>query len=320
MGLDIDFEKRGVKISLYGSLILTLTAALMAVMAQSQAILLDGAYTLITLALAYISLRVIELLEIPEASDRPFGFMAMEPLLNIGKSLVILIVLAVFLVTNLKDLLSGGRATNLDLTVLYTLACLVVYAFTIHLLNRCKRRVNSSILNLESRNWRIDAAMTAGIAISLLVAYLLVRLGNTAILPYIDPGMVVILAVLSITPVSQDLIREVRNLLLLSPENKIETQVLDQLAPVAAAHGIRGMKAWGLKSGRVLYLFLYCKLENDHTSITALDQIRTAIFQQLGKFHDRFWADIMFTEWDPNASFEHQPAATARLEQRGTAR
>jgi predicted Co/Zn/Cd cation transporter (cation efflux family) len=49
-------ERIGVKISIVGSLLLAMSAVVMALIAKSQAILLDGLYTFITLLMAFFSL------------------------------------------------------------------------------------------------------------------------------------------------------------------------------------------------------------------------------------------------------------------------
>jgi len=62
----------------------------MALVAKSQAILLDGLYNFITLTMAFISLKVIDLVNTPETKNRPFGYMSLEPFLNLTKSLIVI--------------------------------------------------------------------------------------------------------------------------------------------------------------------------------------------------------------------------------------
>jgi len=51
-----DYEKIGIKISIVGSFLFVISSIIMALIAKSQAILLDGLYTFITLIMAFISL------------------------------------------------------------------------------------------------------------------------------------------------------------------------------------------------------------------------------------------------------------------------
>jgi len=301
--MKIDYERRGVKISMAGGILLASSAIVMALIARSQAVLLDGLYTLVTLMLAFLSLKVIDLLQTPETRTRPFGYMALEPFLNLVKSLLMLFLLLVFLVTNIQELCTGGRIISLNMTALYILICLVIYAVVLLLLKHCGQNARSSILDLEIRNWKIDALLTVGIAAALIVTMVIIHLGYTQILPYIDPTIVIVLVALSL-PVPLHVLRtEAKRLLLISPENSIETEVIRQIQPVVETYGLVNTQVWGLKSGRSHYIFLYLDMKEEQTTVTRLDEIRGEIFKALSRIYPRFWADILFTRIDPAKPF-----------------
>jgi predicted Co/Zn/Cd cation transporter (cation efflux family) len=304
MVMERDFEKSAMKISVVGSILLALSALVMALIAKSQAILLDGLYTFVTLIMALISLKVIALVKTLETKTRPFGFMAFEPFLNLIKSLVMLILLTVFLITNIQELATGGRMISLDMTVIFIFVCLLIYAFILIKLKKTARRVQSAILQLEIQNWQIDAMQTAGIALSLIIAMVLIRLGYTSILPYIDPLIVIVLVIVSLPLTFRVFVTEFRRLLLIAPENSIEQEVLGHLAGISEQYGISTTQVWALKSGRTLFLFLYCNLKEDEVTISGLDEIRTAIFRRLSQVYPSFWADIMFTRINPEMKVE----------------
>ena len=301
-----DYEIVGIKLSMTGSILLSLSAIIMALVAKSQAVLLDGLYTFITLIMAFISLKVIALVKTPETKERPFGYMAMEPFLNLIKCLVMLVLLIMFLVSNIQELCTGGRVISLNLITLYIFICLVIYAIIIFLLSKCEKKINSSILKLEIKNWRIDALLTLGIAVALVLAIILFKMGYKQILPYVDPVIVIILIVVSLPVPLKVFLTELRRLLLISKENDIETEVITQIQPVTREYGLSNIQVWSLKSGRTLYIFLYLDLEDEQTTVKHLDKIRSKIFHELSKFYSDFWADIIFTRIDPEKPFPYQ--------------
>jgi len=303
-----DHERIGIKISVAGGTLLALSAIVMALIVKSQAILLDGLYNLITLSMAFISLKVINLVETPETKNRPFGYMALEPFLNLTKSLVVFILLIVFLVTNIQELCTGGRIISLNMTTLYIFICLIVYAVIILLLRKYKKGANSNILNLEIRNWYVDALLTVGIAVSLVIAMIVLHMGYTKILPYIDPVIVIALVVVSIPVPLRAFIMAIRRLLLVSSENSIEVEVKGRLSDIINQYGLINTQIWGLKSGRTHYLFIYSALKEEQTTIRHLDRIRTEIFKELSKHYPKFWADIIFTSINPEEPFTNIPA------------
>lgn len=304
-----DYERLGLKISMAGSILLSTSAIVMALLSHSQAVLLDGLYTLVTLLLAFLSLKVIDLIRRPETRTRPFGYTNLEPFTNLAKSLLMLLLLLVFMVTNIQELCSGGRIIALDMTSVYILSCLVIYLAVLTLLRRCGAHSNSSILNLEIRNWHIDAMLTIGIAAALITTNLLIQAGWVEILPYIDPSIVIVLVLLSLPVPLQVLHTEIKRLLLISPENRIEEQVQQALRPVAEQYGLIHIQVWGLKNGRSHYLFIYSDLKEDHTTITRLDEIRREMFRALTGLYPVFWADILFTRIDPEKPFPPLPPA-----------
>ena len=294
-----DYEKKGLKIAMAGGFLLSLSAIIMALITKSQAILLDGLYTFVALIMAFISLKVVNLVKTPETKERPFGYMAFEPFLNLIKSLVMLALLVVFLITNIQELTTGGRIISLNMATLYILICLVIYVIIIVLIKRCEKETDSSILNLEIKMLRIDALLTLGIAVSLLAAIIIVKLGYTQILPYVDPVIVIILIAVSLPVPIKVFLTEFRRLLLISSENDIETEVKDQLQPVIQQYGLTNIQVWSLKSGRIHYIFLYLDLKEEHVTIKHLDKIRSTIFNELSKLYPKFWADIMFSKVYP---------------------
>ena len=303
MPIKKDYERIGVKVSIIGSALLASSAVIMALIAKSQAILLDGFYTFITLTMAFISLKVIGLVETPETKNRPFGYMALEPFLNLTKSLVMITLLIVFFITNIQELYTGGRIISLDMTTLYIFICLIIYAVIILFLKKCKKETSSSILNLEIKNWYIDALITVGIAVSLVIAMIIFHMGYTKILPYIDPIIVIALVAVSFPVPLKSFIIAFKRLILVSSENSIEVGAKKQLRDVIDKYGLIDTQIWGLKSGRTHYLFIYTDLKEKQATIKHLDKIRVEIFEELSKLYPKFWADIMFTTINPEKPF-----------------
>ena len=308
-----DYEKIGIKISIVGSFLFVISSIIMALIAKSQAILLDGLYTFITLIMAFISLRVIDLVNNPETKDKPFGYMVMEPFLNLIKSLVMLMLLAVFLISNIQELSTGGRIISLNMTTLYIFICLCIYFIIIFFLKKCEKETNSSILRLEVKNWRIDTLLTFGIAVSLVVAIILFKLGYTKILPYIDPSVVIMMTLLSLPVPLRVFLRELKRLLLISNENNIDTDIRNQIQSIISKYGLTDIHIWALNSGRTKYFFLYLALNQDQITINYLDKIRSEIFHELAKLYPMFWADIIFTKISPEEPFPYKKTCKIQI-------
>ena len=293
-----DYEKRGIIISMIGSFLLSVSAIVMAIVAESQAILIDGMYTLITLLMSLVSLKVINLVNLPETKRSPFGYVALEPFLNLTKSLIILVMLAVCFVTNIQALCAGGRYIILDLATYYTIICIFIYFFVLFLIKKCKQKTDSSILVLEVKNWYIDTFITLGIAVSLAVVLIVYKLGYTTILPYIDPSLVLIIVLVSLPVPIKAFVVELKRLLLISPENYIESKIIEYIYPVTEKYGLKDINIYAVKIGRIYQIFIYTNLNTANVSLDKLDEIRTNIRKQLSMHYTRHYTDVIFSKVD----------------------
>ena len=290
-----DFEKIGIYVSMVGSFLLSVSAIVMAIIAESQAILLDGLYTFITLLMSLISLKIINLVNLPETKHRPFGYVALEPFLNLIKSLIILILLIACLITNIQTILSGGRNIILDIATIYTFICIGIYFAIIYTIKKCARKTNSSILALEVKNWYVDTLITVGIAISLGLVLIVYKLGFTAVLPYIDPSLVILIVIVSFPIPIKSLYTEIKRLLLISPENYIEKEVIEHIAPLSERYGLIDINIYAVKTGRVYQLFIYTNLKDSTVTVERLDTIRQDIRKEISKLYQRHYTDVIFS-------------------------
>ena len=105
-------ERRAILLSIWGNLIAALLGLLFAFLTNSEAVLIDGVYSLISFAVALLSLRVSELVQRPDNDLYPFGYVAYEPLLNLSKGLLILLVDVFAVSTAATEFYRGGRPVN----------------------------------------------------------------------------------------------------------------------------------------------------------------------------------------------------------------
>ncbi len=294
-GSIMDYEKLGFQISLIGSAVLSVSAIIVAILAKSQAVLLDGLYTFVTLIMAIISIKIVGLIKEPETKKRPFGFSALEPFLNTTKCLIILVLLAAALFTNIQTLMSGGRSIDINLAAIYTGVCLIVYIAILVFIKRCIKRCPSEILKLEVKNWFIDTIITFGIAVALVIVLFLKYTKYQYMMPYVDPALTVIIVLVSLPIPLMTIKRELKNLLLISPENLIEKKLKNILKVIIEENRLENIHIYALKSGRKFQIQMYTKIKLKPVTIELLDEIREQVRSTLSKNIKEFYIDVIFT-------------------------
>src|SRR5262245_12857295 len=148
-------EIRAFRISACGFLMIGVLGFVFAVLARSQAILLDGVYALISVVMTVLGARVARLVEEPSSQRFHFGYAHFEPLLNLVRGLLIFAVCAYALVATIEVLIRGGREINAWLGLCYTALSGVWSMGVSAYQHRLARRLGSPALAVDARAWLV---------------------------------------------------------------------------------------------------------------------------------------------------------------------
>ena len=89
--------------------------------------------------------------------------------------------------------------------------------------------------------------------------------------------------------------KELRSLLLISPENLVENEVKTLIKDIADNYNLDNINVYALKTGRKYQIVIYTQIEEDSISISLLDIIRNEIRTAANKIFDDFYLDVIFT-------------------------
>lgn len=164
----LKIEGRALTIGMWGNLFMGVVGLLAAVLSNSQAILVDGLFSLIGFTAAIVGKRISRMANASPDKHRPFGYAADEAIFTTFRSLSLLGVIFVALSTAMMSILSyinGNAPTELNMGpllgyfVVIGLTCVLLWFFH----NRAWRRTNrrSDILRLEARAAAFDGLVTA---------------------------------------------------------------------------------------------------------------------------------------------------------------
>lgn len=289
-------EKRGLRLSIVGALFMAGLGFGFAVLTSSDAVLLDGFFSLIGFAIGLVSLRVATLVHRPDDDEYHFGYAAYEPMLNLTKGLLMAFVTLFALVSAILVVMEGGREIEAGWASIYAWVA-AVGCFAIAVSQRAlAKRTSSPLLGVDAKNWLIDGLMSVAVGIAFLVAVLLVDTSYAHLLPYADPAVVIVLVVLSL-PIPLKIIRDNWNQLLgRAPDEDVQKRAREAVATVFGGESDVATRVRMEQIGRFTYLQLYvvCN-EGEEADIKRLDACRTAVHDALcGKF-ENLALDVVFT-------------------------
>ncbi|MBT8461906.1 MAG: cation diffusion facilitator family transporter [Gemmatimonadetes bacterium] len=291
-------ETRALRLSVVMSLVMAALGLGFGWISGSNAILLDGFFSLIGFAMALVTIRVARLVRQPADEHFHFGYAQFEPFLNTVKGLLMLGVAGFALAASIDALLHGGREIQPGLGIVYAAValagCLAVGAAQ----KRAADRLGSPLLSVDSKNWMIDGLLSGVVAAVFVLALILGRTSFAYVVPYIDPILVIVL-ILGIAAVPIRTIRDgLREILAFAPEPAVQDDVQRRVegaladVPLSASH-VRMMKV-----GRFLYVLnqLVVSPEFKVGSVADLDAVRARIAAAMEGVEPTPVVDTLFTE------------------------
>ena len=151
-------------------------------------------------------------------------------------------------------------------------------------------------MEVDVKNWKIDAALSTGVAVAFLSAFMLRDSQWAHLLPYVDPALVTILVLLVIWDPVKIVAEGVGELLAISPEKVVQDQVHEEFSRLVADYPVDEFNLRMLKSGRTYYLLAHVVVEPDTPvgSIEELDAMRRKITSGLRALHPPWEVDVVF--------------------------
>lgn len=289
-------EARGIRIAIWTNVGFALAGFGFALLTGSEAILLDGVFSLIAWLMALLTARVATLVRRPGDSSFPLGYVALAPFLNTIKGLIVLAVCGFALVEAIGALLSGGRAIAAEIAVVYGVLMTLSCAALAWILHRLAKRSGSPLVEADAKNSTADAMLSGAVALGFMGAILLDQTAYAALTPYVDPALVAVVVVLALAmPVSM-IQQGLRELLMMAPETRLVTRAEAAVAGVIKGERIERTVVRVVRVGRYLSVFAYVLLEKGtRADVGLFDELRARAQDALDAVHPDAYVDIVFT-------------------------
>lgn len=220
-----DREQRLLRHSVYATLFFALLGIAWGVGINSSVVMFDGLYSLVSVALSFLSLIVTAELEKPDDRRFQFGRAMLEPLVIALKSIGIAIMCAYALFAAVQDLLRGGVEVSAAWGAAYAiLASAAGFVGWRYLLRRGGQDC-SDLLQAEADQWYMDTMLSVAVALGFLGSSLLGLSPWHHLTPYVDPVMVIIIASYVIRTPAAMLLGAAREIVMTAPPGPLHEEV-----------------------------------------------------------------------------------------------
>lgn len=291
-------EKKALTLSAVVALFMAVLGIVFGLLTQSDAIMLDGFFSLVGFAMAVVTIRVAWLVQQPPDEHFHFGYAQFEPFLNTVKGLLMLGVSAFAVAGAVDALLHGGRDLNAGLAVIYAIIALVGCFLVAGLQRRAARRTGSPLLEVDAKNWLIDGVLSGVVALVFVAALILGGTDWAHVVPYIDPVLVIVV-VLAIIWVPLTIVRDgAREILGFAPARAVQEDVRGRVEGALEGVPVKAFHVSMMKIGRFFYILnqIVVRPEFRPGRVSDLDAVRARIADAMQGFEPTPIVDTVFTE------------------------
>ncbi|GGC68659.1 cytochrome c551 [Hoyosella rhizosphaerae] len=283
--------------SVWGALGFAILALVWGLAVQSQMIVFDGLYSLISVALSLMSLVAFRIIRKGESKHFPFGRVVLEPLTIIVKATAIGALCVYALTVAVMDIIDGGREVNAGWASLYAGAATLGCAGMAMHLHRRQKAVRSDLLRAETTQWLLDTVLSAGVLIGFLVAMVLQARDYNTAAGYVDPAMVAIVCLLFLAMPVKLLAQGFREVMMMAPAAPIEQRVRDSANGVQQRYAFDDMVLRCTKVGGQLVVEVDYVVGAQTTgrTVEVLDEIRQEMTDDLRDLNYELWLSVSFT-------------------------
>ncbi|KRE04922.1 hypothetical protein ASE63_25255 [Bosea sp. Root381] len=290
-------ERGALLLSMVAALVVGVAALAIGFVTGSGAILLDGAFNLCFFATAVFTLRVARLLKNPDDARYPFGYVQFEPLINLTKGLLILGVGCFALIDAALSISRGGSDVSAGIAVSYAAVALALCGAVLLTLRKAAPKLASPLVEGDVENWGVNTAISIGMLVAFLLAIGLSFFGWESAARLVDPGLVILVVLVTIGVPLRMVYRGMAALLLRGVDDELVQEAASRVRQAVAVVAPKDVLVRILQPGRTTYILAHVVV--DHTksslSIAEADALRSAILVKLSEKFAPVVADVVFT-------------------------
>lgn len=168
-----------------------ISGVLIAMHSGSQAILLDGSYSLLCTLTMMANVRVSILVRQPPSAKNPYGHPTLEPLMLLFEGILLLGLCLTIIAVSVYQLSRGGYIPELNLPLAYEMISTIIGAATTTAFFLIHRSTPSPLIYFEFQEWLVDTVVSAAATSAFAIAYFLGI--HHPVTPYIDSTLTLVL-------------------------------------------------------------------------------------------------------------------------------
>ena len=291
-------ERRSIIVSVVATSFFGVLGIAISLVSQSQAVFLDGLFSLIFAVAGILTLYVSSLVSRPRDEQYPFGYAAYEPMLNLFKGILILVALLYAIWGAVETLLTGGQDVVAAGGISYSALAVVGGIAVIVILSRINRQAGSPIVEVDIRNWTVDTMISGAVGVAFVATLILQNSEWSEWAPYADPIIMLLIAAIAAPQPYQIISENWGQLLGRAPNAKMRDSVRTLVQEALADKPYRELHLRISEVGRYVYIHVYVIVYPERAEVVLLadqDRVRRRIYNTVSQQFPYVAIDIAFS-------------------------
>lgn len=283
-------EQFVLKISLYCAVILAIFGITYGIYTGSKAIIFDGLVAFLSIILILLSVITSKFIYKEDDDIFQYGYMRFEPMVNLFKSLILLILCAYALINGIQEILDGGYEVKFDKAMLYSFFSMLL-SIGIWLYTAYQAKIlGSPLISVDSLEWFIDSVLYMGGFLVFGAVWLFDKESQTIWARYLDPALLVVLSmILAVMPLKV-FIKNLADLVMVAPKD-MDDKIDTLLQNISKKYNFSDYDTHVAKSGRFFMIEVNI-LMGESFKIQNIDEIE----QGLDIPSYKIWLSVSFTK------------------------
>lgn len=295
MRLRSELEARLLWSSLSATLLIAGLGIVFGLLARSTAILFDGFFSLLDVAVTWLTLKVARLVASQGDNRFQYGFWHLEPLVIALRASVLIFLVAYAFLSSVNSLFKGGYEPEFGVALAYAAGAALISFGMWWWMRRQAERIDSGLVRLDVKAWLMTALINVALLIAFGAALALEGTGAARWIAYLDPAVLAVLALVLLPLPLREARASLGEILMISPPD-VSDSVRAVMADFVARHGFPDYRSYISRTGRARFIEVSVLVPPElRLSIAEFDTLRTEIGDAIGgKGPDR-WLTITFT-------------------------
>lgn len=290
-------EPKILQLSMQGAAILAVLGIVFGIFSKTQAIIFDGLVAFISVGLGYLSVVTSRFIYKEDDDIFQYGYVRFEPMVNLFKSLMLLIVCVYAFISAIRELFGGGYAIEIGVAAIYNAVALAFSAVMFGITRFYGRILESDLIKVDNLEWKIDCVLYVGGMCAFGLVFTFDRAQESALSRLIDPALLFVLSLyLSVSPL-KIAIANFKDLVMVAPP-EMDNKITDIMENLASEYGFGDYDTHIAKSGRFFMIEVNILLDDSGSAISSVkdcDIIREKIENALELPSYKIWLSVSFT-------------------------